>query len=102
MARQAFTAQLRPDKVDEYVEAHALVWSEMLAMITASGVRNYSIFLAGTRIFGYFECDDPEAVRAYQAAQDVTRRWGAAMSTLFDPEVETEGLTLLPEIFRLD
>jgi L-rhamnose mutarotase len=102
MARQAFTARIRPDKVDAYVEAHAHVWPEMRAMISASGVRNYSIYVAGTRIFGYFECDDPDAVRAYQAAQDVTKRWGEAMSQLFEPEVATEGIAFLPEIFRLD
>lgn len=67
-----------------------------------SGVRNYSIYLAGDRVFGYYECDDPEGSKAYQAAQEVTKRWGAAMAPLFHPEVAEQGLQNLPEIFRLD
>jgi len=102
MARVAWTGRLRPDKIDEYVEAHAAVWPEMLAMISAAGVRNYSIYRFGDRVFGYYECDDPAAAQAYMAAAEVTERWNAAMFPLFAPEVASEGLVDLPEIFRLD
>ena len=102
MARVAWTGRLRPDKIDEYVMAHANVWPDMLAMIKDAGVRNYSIYLFGDRVFGYYECDDPAAAQAYQAAAEVTVRWNAAMAPLFAEEVATEGLVNLPEIFRLD
>ena len=102
MARIAWTGRLRPEKVDEYVEAHANVWPEMRQMIHDAGVRNYSIYLFGDRVFGYYECDDPEATKAYQAAAEVTKRWGEAMAPLFAEEVASEGLIDLPEIFRLD
>jgi L-rhamnose mutarotase len=102
MARVGWTGRLRPDKIDAYVEAHAAVWPEMLAMIKAAGVRNYSIYRFGDRVFGYYECDDPEASAAYMANAEVTTRWNAAMFPLFAEEVATEGLVYLPEIFRLD
>jgi L-rhamnose mutarotase len=102
MARVAWTAKLRPDKVDEYVTAHAAVWPDMLQMIKDAGVRNYSIFLFEDRVFGYYECDDREATIAQQAAAEVSKRWGAAMAPLFDAEVQEQGLTYIPEVFRLD
>jgi len=102
MARVAWTGRLRPDKIDAYVEAHAAVWPDMLAMIKAAGVRNYSIYRFGDRVFGYYECDDPDAAAAYMAGAEVTTRWNAAMFPLFAEEVATEGLTYIPEIFRLD
>jgi L-rhamnose mutarotase len=102
MARVAWSARLRPDKIDEYVKEHAAVWPDMLQMIKDSGVRNYSIYLCGDRVFGYYECDDPAGTKAYQAAQEVTKRWGAAMAPLFHPEVAEQGLQDLPEVFRLD
>ena len=37
MARVAWTGRLRPEKIDEYVEAHANVWPEMRAMISELG-----------------------------------------------------------------
>lgn len=54
------------------------------------------------RVFGYCECDDPEATIAYQAAAEITERWGKAMLPPCHPEVGEKGLTYLPEIFRLD
>ncbi len=42
---------MKPDRIDEYVAAHD-VWPEMLDAIKAAGIRNYTIFLAGTRVFG--------------------------------------------------
>jgi L-rhamnose mutarotase len=102
MARVAWTGRLRPDKIDEYVAAHAAVWPEMLAMIKAAGVRNYSIHRFEDRVFGYYECDDPAATAASMRDAEVTARWNAAMAPLFVPEVQTEGLITLPEVFRLD
>ena len=39
MARVAWTGRLRPDKIDEYVTAHAAVWPDMLAMIKEAGIQ---------------------------------------------------------------
>ena len=102
MARVAWSARLRPDKIDEYVKEHAAVWPDMRQMISDSGVRNYSIYLCGDRVFGYYECDDPEASKAYHGGPEVTKRWNAAMAPLFAPEVAEQGLLDLPEVFRLD
>lgn len=102
MARVAWTARLRPDKIDEYVAAHANVWPEVLAMLKEAGVRNYSIYLFGDRAFGYYECDDAEAAITFQAAADINQRWTDAMRKLFDVEVAEHGATYLPEVFRLD
>jgi L-rhamnose mutarotase len=38
--RSAFVLRVRPDKVDEYVEAHRNVWPEMLAALREAGIRN--------------------------------------------------------------
>jgi L-rhamnose mutarotase len=102
MTRVAWTARLRPDKVDAYVEAHAHVWPDVLAAIRAAGIRDYSIWLFEDRVFAQYECDDPaEAIRLEDAAE-ATGRWRALMREYFVPELATEGVSWLPEIFRLD
>lgn len=102
MARVAWTARVRADKIEEYERAHAAVWPEVLRLIKDAGVRNYSIFRHEERVFGYYECDDPEAANA---TIDVGQReigWADAMAELFEPEVAERGADYLPEIFRLD
>jgi L-rhamnose mutarotase len=100
--RSAFVLRVRPDKVDEYVDAHRTVWPEMLAALRAAGIRNYTIFRNGNEMFGYFESDDLEAAAAYMEAQEVNTRWQDAMEGLLEDRVPDTGPPALDEIFRLD
>lgn len=100
--RTAFVLRVRPERLDEYVAAHRAVWPEMLAALKAAGIRNYSIFRDGNRMFGYFEADDLEEAGRYLARQDVVGRWQDAMAELLEERVPDDGPPPLEEIFRLD
>jgi L-rhamnose mutarotase len=100
--RTAFVLRVKPDKIDEYVEAHRHVWPEMLDALRAAGIRNYSIFRNDTEMFGYFESEDPEAAAAFMSTQDVNTRWQDAMAELLEERVPGEGPTPLEQVFRLD
>jgi L-rhamnose mutarotase len=102
VARAAFVLHIRPDRVDDYVAAHAEVWPEMRRAISDAGIRNYSIYLNGTRAFGYFEADDPDDSLTRLGHTAVNGRWQDAMAGLLEARVEDDGPGLLPEIFRLD
>jgi L-rhamnose mutarotase len=100
--RTAFVLHVRPDKIDEYVEAHTRVWPEMLDALSSAGIRNYTIFRAGTSVFGYFEADDLDAAARALAALDVSARWQDAMAGLLEERVPDGGPDPLEQIFRLD
>ena len=100
--RTAFVLHVKPEKVDEYVEAHRNVWPEMLDALRAAGIRNYTIYRNGNEMFGYFEADDLEAAARHVAAQEVNARWQDAMAELLDARVPDAGPPALEEIFRLD
>jgi L-rhamnose mutarotase len=100
--RSAFVLRVRPEKIDEYVAAHAAVWPEMLDALRAAGIRNYSIFRAGSEVFGYYEADDLDAAARYMDAQDVSRRWQDHMAELLEERVPDAGPPPLEEVFRLD
>ena len=100
--RSAFVLRVRPDRIDEYVEAHRNVWPEMLDALRMAGIRNYSIFRHGNEVFGYFESDDLEAAGAYMSKQEVNARWQDAMADLLQERVPAEGPAPLEEVFRLD
>jgi L-rhamnose mutarotase len=100
--RTAFVLRVRPDKLEEYIEAHRDVWPEMVGALSDAGIRNYTIFRYGSEMFGYFESDDPAAAAAYMAAQEVNTRWQDAMADLLEERVPGAGPPALEEIFRLD
>jgi L-rhamnose mutarotase len=100
--RSAFVLRVRPDKVDEYVEAHRSVSPEMLAALREAGIRNYTIFRHGNEMFGYFEADDLKSAAAYMEAQVVNATWQDAMAELLEARVPGAGPPMLEEIFRLD
>jgi L-rhamnose mutarotase len=102
MTRVAWTARLRPDRIDAYLEAHAAVWPDVLAAISAAGIRDYSIWLFEDRLFAQYECHDPEEALRIEGAAEATVRWRAHMREFFMPDVATDGVVWLREIFRLD
>jgi L-rhamnose mutarotase len=100
--RAGFVLSIRPERVEDYVKAHANVWPEMRAAIRDAGIGNYSIFLRDNEAFGYLEAEDVDQAFARLTATDVNRRWQDAMADLLDARVAERGPTLLDEIFRLD
>jgi L-rhamnose mutarotase len=105
MQRVAFRLWVKPDRLAEYRELHKAVWPELLEEIRASGVRNYSIFADGPELFGYFECDDVEAMNARMATSEVARRWQEFMRDYLATPVDLDAkdpLRMMEEVFRLD
>jgi L-rhamnose mutarotase len=72
-------ARLVPELREEYLRLHRAVWPGVEATITACGIRNFTIFVTGDVLFGYYEYvgEDFEADQARMAADPVTRDWWA-------------------------
>jgi L-rhamnose mutarotase len=106
MQRICFQLQVRRDRIEEYRARHTEVWPEMREALTATGWRNYSLFLTETgRLIGYLECDDFEEIQKAMAATDVNARWQAEMAGFFeglDGGRADEGMRPIPEVFHLD
>lgn len=71
--RVCFLLQIRPDMLDEYLAAHESVWPEMLAALSRSGWRNYSLFLRQSDglVVGYLETDDYAAAQRAMDAEAI-------------------------------
>ena len=100
--RTAFVLRVRPERLDEYVEAHGAVWPELLEALKGAGIRNYTIFRSGNEMFGYFEADDLNAAERYLSEEAVCARWQDAMAGLLEERVPDGGPPPLEEVFRLD
>ena len=87
MKRFGQVIRIRPEKFDEYRRLHAAVWPDVLKMITACNIRNYSIYHYNGTLFAYFEYvgDDFEADMAKMAADATTQKWWSVCKPCQDP-----------------
>lgn len=87
MIRYGQIIQVKPEKLETYKKLHAAVWPDVLAMITACNIRNYSIFYRDGQLFAYFEYhgSDFAADMAKMAADPTTQRWWAECTPCQQP-----------------
>lgn len=98
---------IKPEAIEEYERLHAAVWPEVLDMIHACNMRNYSIFRYDNLLFAYFEYvgDDFEADMAKMAADPKTQEWWSHTAPLQEPvptRKPSEWWATIPEVFHTD
>ena len=105
MKRVCFTLQVRKDRVQDYLRAHA-VWPEMLQAMSEAGIRNYSMFIRRDGLaVGVFEAEDPEESLRRVGHTEVSRRWQAHMAEFFESgsgDLQRGGPEWLAEYFRME
>ena len=56
MEHIAWKGRIKPGCKAEYQCRHAEIWPEMVEVLKAAGICNYSIFYCNDELFGYYEC----------------------------------------------
>lgn len=107
MKRFGQVIRVKPETFDEYVKYHADVWPDVLAMIRACNIRNYSIYHKDGYLFAYFEYhgDDFDADMAKMAADPTTQKWWDIMMPMQAPletRAEGEWWATMDEVFHTD
>ena len=105
MTRFAFKMILKAGFENEYEKRHAALWPELQRQITASGIRNYSIFWdRDTNIlFGYQEVLGELISQEADVADDITRRWWDYMADIMEVNPDNSPVTIpLKEVWHMD
>ncbi len=111
MQRYGMVIGVREEKIKEYRKLHAAVWPDILKMIKACKIRNYSIYLrkvAGRHyLFSYFEYTgkDFAADMAKMAADPTTQKWWSVCMPCQAPlrdRRQGEWWAAMDEVFHLD
>ena len=105
--RFGMAARLVPEKREEYLRLHADVWPQVAATITECGIRNFTIFVRGDVIFGYYEYigEDYDADQARMAQDETTQRWWALTAPCqlpFEPDSSAANWQQLEEAWHQD
>lgn len=102
--RACFLLQVRTDKLEEYLQAHEHVWTEMRQALTDCGWQHYSLFVRPEDglVVGYFETrpgTSTAQAMAAMAQHEVDARWQESMADFFTAGGGTP--TLLSQYFYL-
>ncbi len=104
MSIHAFRMQLKPGAVDEYRRRHDEIWPELSALLTESGIHDYSIFLdeATLSLFAVLKLAETNT-RDTLPDHPVMQRWWDHMAPLMEVEADNRPKEWsLPLIFHHD
>jgi len=85
--RQAWVMTLKPGNEAIYKQKHDEIWPEMLANMRADGIRSFSIYRYGLKLFAYIERDAPPDPAS--KPNDVTWRWWTMMAPYMETNPDT-------------
>jgi len=107
MRRYGQVIGVDPEQFESYKKYHAAVWPEILEMITACNIHNYSIFHKDNMLYAYFEYigTDFSSDMAKMAADPKTQEWWAVMEPMQRPvstRANGEWWANMEEVFHLE
>lgn len=105
MEKYAWRGRIADGQIEEYKRRHDAIWPEMKAVLKEAGIRNYTIWLSGQELFGYYECEQGVAYAArVQTESPVVQRWDAYMTDILIMEKDpvTGAQPQLTKVFELD
>jgi L-rhamnose mutarotase len=97
MEIKAFVARLKPERKEDYIEAHNSFSTELRARYRAAGIHQIRLFLSGEQLFMYVEAEDHERASAALAEDPLDQLWQGRVGPMKSPDFQP-----LTEIFRLD
>lgn len=102
MEKYAWRGKIVPGMQEEYKKRHDNIWPEMKEVLANAGIVNYSIWMQGKELFGYYECEKGVDYAAkVQAESDVVKKWDEYMKDILIMEKDpvTGAQPLLTQVF---
>lgn len=102
MEKYAWRGKIVPGMQEEYRKRHDNIWPEMKEVLANAGIVNYSIWMQGEELFGYYECEKGVDYAAkVQAESDVVKKWDEYMKDILIMEKDpaTGAQPLLTQVF---
>lgn len=105
MEKYAWRGKIKDGCFEEYKKRHDEIWDEMVEVLHAAGIRNYTIWHHNGELFGYYECEKGvEYAARVQRESEVVARWDEYMKDILIMEKDpvTGAQPLLLKVFELE
>ena len=105
MEKYAWRARIIDGAAEEYKRRHSEIWPEMLEVLKEAGIVNYTIWLSGNELFGYYECEKGiEYAAKVQAESPTVKKWDEYMKDILIMEKDpvTGAQPQLEKVFEMN
>lgn len=104
MQRLAFKMKLNPGQKAAYIKRHQELWPELKALLKASGVTEYSIFLDGeTNTLFAFQKVSGNGGSQDLANDPIVKKWWAFMADIMETNPDNSPTShALEEVFYME
>lgn len=99
MERVSFVLQIDESNREAYIERHKNVDPELLKAFGEVGIKSYSIFMDGGRLFAYMEVENFKEAMAALGDHPANVRWQQFMADLLEKHHEGGTSKVIPEVF---
>ena len=103
MEKYAWRGKIVPGMQEGGKRRHDDVWPGMKEVLADAGIVNYSIWMQGEELFGYYECGKGvEYAAKVQAESNVVKKWDEYMKDILIMEKDpvTGAQPLLTQVFN--
>jgi L-rhamnose mutarotase len=102
--RNAFKMKLKQGFEEEYKKRHEEIWPELAALLSETGIQDYSIFLdEETLILFAVQKISPEFDHNYLPNHLIVKKWWAYMADIMETNPDNSPVAVsLKEVFHLD
>ena len=104
MEKYAWKASIKEGCKEEYRRRHNEIWPEMIEVLKAAGIKNYTIWNTGNELFGYYECEKGvEFAAKVQSESPVVKKWDEYMKDILIMKIDpvTKAQPKLEKVFEL-
>ena len=104
MQRIAFKMKLKPGVIEEYKRRHDRIWPELAALLTQSGIGDYSIFFdEETSVLFAVQKQAGASSSQDLGTNAIVRRWWDYMADLMETNPDHSPVSIpLREVYHLD
>lgn len=102
--RNAFKMKLKPGFEAEYKKRHDEIWPELSALLSETGIQDYSIFLdEETLTLFAVQKISPDFDEKYLPNHPIVKKWWAYMADIMDTNSDNSPVAIsLKEVFYLE
>jgi L-rhamnose mutarotase len=85
--------EIRPERMQEYIDAHLNPWEELLTCLKEAGTKEEYIFILDNKALVFIECEDMETYLEKFGRSEVGKKWLAFVADFIavSPFADSDG-----------